>query len=305
MRPGAERTPERMESATIPALLLAPPGGRSEAIDRIPGPDPIRTARDPATGLCRIEIDRVGRFHFQPGAPEVRAHPAPGAPPATLRAAYLATVLPLALQAAGHQLLHASAVDTPEGVIAFCGPSGAGKSTLAAALARHGHRQWADDAVWWEIESDEHGEPVRARTRWLPFQRRLRPDAARWLEAGEPRDLTERLESARPEIGRLRAIHLLAPRTGEAHITQSPPPAPLRLIQAFPTLVDNAYHFDAGNLALGALAETYLALAVAVPVIRLVLPDGLDRLEAARPLVSVSFDFDGEGAADLPTMEIR
>src|SRR6185437_15564144 len=41
--------------------------------------------------------------------------------------------------------LHASAVATGEGAIAFLGSSGAGKSSLAAFLARAGYRVLADD----------------------------------------------------------------------------------------------------------------------------------------------------------------
>lgn len=279
-----ERTPSRMESSIVPELVLDRPSDRPDRIDRmgsLPGSEPIRTARDPATGRCRIEIDRVGRFRFTAGAPEVHALPAPGTCPATVRAAYLATVLPLALQAAGHQLLHASAIDTPEGVIAFCGPSGAGKSTLAAALARRGHPQWADDAVWWEIVTDERGEPIGARTRRLPFQRRLRPDAERWLgiDRQEQADGGDVGNTSLRRLRPLRAAYLLASRSNEPG--SPPPPAPLRLIRALPALLDNAYHFEVGKRSLGDLAEAYLALAVAVPVVRLVLPHDLDRLARA------------------------
>jgi ferredoxin len=208
MSTSRERTPSRMESSIVPELVL----DRTDQMGSLPGSEPIRTAHDPATGRCRIEIDRVGRFRFTAGAPEVHAQHAPGASPATVRAAYLATVLPLALQAAGHQLLHASAIDTPEGVIAFCGPSGAGKSTLAAALARRGHPQWADDAVWWEVETDEHGEPIGARTRRLPFQRRLRPDAERWLgiDRQEQADGADVGNTSLRRLRPLRAAYLLA-----------------------------------------------------------------------------------------------
>jgi len=47
----------------------------------------------------------------------------------------------------GYEALHAAAVDSPEGVVAFAGPSGAGKSTLATELMRRGWPLFADDAL--------------------------------------------------------------------------------------------------------------------------------------------------------------
>jgi hypothetical protein len=41
--------------------------------------------------------------------------------------------------------LHASAIATPQGAVAFLGNSGAGKSSIAAFLARRGHTILADD----------------------------------------------------------------------------------------------------------------------------------------------------------------
>lgn len=60
---------------------------------------------------------------------------------------YHRVVLPLVCQAFGNEVLHASAVLTSTGVVAFCGPSGAGKSTLAYALGQRGHPVAADDSV--------------------------------------------------------------------------------------------------------------------------------------------------------------
>jgi len=47
----------------------------------------------------------------------------------------------------GYEGLHAAAVDTPEGVVAFAGPSGVGKSTLALELVRRGCPLFADDML--------------------------------------------------------------------------------------------------------------------------------------------------------------
>jgi hypothetical protein len=78
------------------------------------------------------------------------------------------TVLPMALQALGREVLHASAVLTPAGVVALCGDSEAGKSTLAHVLTLRGYQPWADDAVTFET-SDEGAFALP-----LPFRINLR-----------------------------------------------------------------------------------------------------------------------------------
>jgi hypothetical protein len=47
----------------------------------------------------------------------------------------------------GYEGLHAAALDTPEGVVAFAGASGVGKSTLAFELVRRGWPLFADDML--------------------------------------------------------------------------------------------------------------------------------------------------------------
>jgi hypothetical protein len=55
----------------------------------------------------------------------------------------------------GFELLHASAVDTPAGVIAFVAESGGGKSTMAAEYLRRGHALFSDDMVALEERAGE------------------------------------------------------------------------------------------------------------------------------------------------------
>ena len=47
----------------------------------------------------------------------------------------------------GWEALHASAVLSPQGVVAFCAGSGTGKSTIARGLSERGYQLCADDAV--------------------------------------------------------------------------------------------------------------------------------------------------------------
>ena len=271
-----------LDASAVPELVVEP--GEAvprSALRRLMGPGPIRLAPGSDQEESWIEIDGVGRFRFVRGDERVRAHPFPGTSAETVRAAYLATVLPLALQAAGRSLLHASAVETADGVVAFCGRSGSGKSTVAHALARRGLPQWADDAVLFTLRTeDERGPgPAEATTRRLPWRPRLRSDAAeRWAGQDEP---ARSRSNERP----LLAVHLLERAAEPGAFAAGAPHAvePLRLIHAFPALLDNAYHFPAEDRRnpIAALAETYLTLATSVPTFRLTLPDGLDALETA------------------------
>jgi hypothetical protein len=47
----------------------------------------------------------------------------------------------------GYEALHASAIDSPQGVVAILAPSGAGKTTLALELMRRGWPLFADDSL--------------------------------------------------------------------------------------------------------------------------------------------------------------
>jgi hypothetical protein len=63
--------------------------------------------------------------------------------------------------------LHASAIETAEGCVAFLGRSGSGKSTTVAALARRAYAIHSDDVCWIGRGADE-------RPRSWPSIRRLR-----------------------------------------------------------------------------------------------------------------------------------
>ncbi len=61
--------------------------------------------------------------------------------------ALLGRVLPNVAIMRGYEALHASAVDSPEGVVAVAGPSGTGKTTLALELVGRGWPLVADDVL--------------------------------------------------------------------------------------------------------------------------------------------------------------
>jgi hypothetical protein len=67
----------------------------------------------------------------------------------------IAQVLPFAALLHGLEILHASAVVTDGGAIAFAGPSGAGKTSVALELCRRGASFLADDVLALERAGDD------------------------------------------------------------------------------------------------------------------------------------------------------
>ena len=76
---------------------------------------------------------------------EIICYPAENIPRRTIRHLLLNQVLPLALDKKGQMVLHSSAIETPQGIIAFLGIAGRGKSTLAASFAAQGFLLVTDD----------------------------------------------------------------------------------------------------------------------------------------------------------------
>jgi hypothetical protein len=104
-----------------------------------------------------------GDFLISRDGREVRCCPRTGTPASTIRHLFLDQIVPLLLSRSNSLVLHASAVLTPLGVIAFVGKSGQGKSTLAACFAQNGSRLISDDyLVLRNLASQEiagHEEP--------------------------------------------------------------------------------------------------------------------------------------------------
>jgi hypothetical protein len=78
---------------------------------------------------------------------QIRCYPNPDSPVETIRHLFLDQVIPLLLSQWGKLVLHASAVATPEGAIAFAGMTGMGKSTLTASFAEQGFALLTDDCL--------------------------------------------------------------------------------------------------------------------------------------------------------------
>ena len=99
-----------------------------------------------------LRIEGIARYQVNHGR-EVLVNVEAGAPALNVRAYLLGTVFAVLCQQRGLVPLHASAVISDGGVVAFLGRSGQGKSSLAAHLARRGFPVMADDICLIDLES--------------------------------------------------------------------------------------------------------------------------------------------------------
>lgn len=109
--------------------------------------------RRPAGYLLRFP--ELADFELTADGRSIQAWSAPAASQATIEHLYLNQARPLALARQGRLVLHASAVVSEGGCIAFMGDSGQGKSTLAASFAASGTAFLTDDALQVEARGDD------------------------------------------------------------------------------------------------------------------------------------------------------
>jgi hypothetical protein len=91
-----------------------------------------------------LRLQGIATYYAHHGT-EVIISPEPGAPELDVRSYLMGSLFAALCHQRGLLPLHASAIATPRGAVAFLGASGAGKSSLVAFLARRGHRVLADD----------------------------------------------------------------------------------------------------------------------------------------------------------------
>lgn len=135
-------------------------------------------ARDGERHVVRFR--RQATFVIAGAERRITCHPAAAASIETVRQLFVGHVLPLVFAEAGALALHASAVRTPDGVLAFVGPTRRGKSTIAAALAARGCPLVADDCAIVEVEAGE------CRVRPMHVGLRLWPDSLRVFPRSRP-----------------------------------------------------------------------------------------------------------------------
>jgi hypothetical protein len=222
-------------------------------------------------GEYRIRFPNLATFAFRPGEGEVRVASAPTTPRRVIEDLFRTAALPLMLQAEGYEAIHASAVQIPKGVVAFCGFSGAGKTTVAYGLARRGHGMWADDAVIVSMPDADRNVLTSSR---LPHTINLRPESRRFF--GLEQDADVAVGTAKSDEDQLVAVVVLSP---DAHATLQTTLLPLDA--ALTAVLPHAYCFFAEEGREQKTVTAYLDLVARVPVFRLRFPNGFARFDAA------------------------
>jgi len=201
-------------------------------------------------------------------------------------------VWPLVLATRGALVLHASAVETPAGAVAFLGATGLGKSTLAASFAASGAALVTDDCLRVEVGAGRpRAVPSHPSVRlWPGTARRLAgvPEAAGPVAhyTGKLRlPAATRLPFARRPV-RLVKAYVLEPPARPRTLGAAAAITPLSGRDALAALIGHLYRLDVGRpAALGRDFDRLVALATRLPMARLRPTRGLARLADVRRVV--------------------
>lgn len=240
----------------------------------------------------RITVDDTGSFELSRDGTHVTWEERAESWPDFVRAHLVGRVLATALYFDGLLPLHASAVETRDGVVAFLAPKGFGKSTLALALTVAGARLVTDDTLPVEPSAElgmDSGVASRGRPVAWPGVHSLRvhDDALAAVGAARPtldtrdgkRIVSELLPSQlMSRHTPLAAIYLIDPVMPEAGtVTRTALPAMLAAVGV-------VAHVKIGRMlgpaAAGPMLERAAAITRSVPVFRLHAPRDLSQLPA-------------------------
>ena len=284
----------------LPELRVCPnPGGMPDLRFKLePLPKTLSNPEWECPGLqladstALLTISGVARYLICLGR-QISIHPDPSAQPRDVRLFLLGTAFGILCHQRGTFPLHASAVITQSGAMAFVGASGAGKSTLGAWLAQRGYPLLGDDICI--LEDQPHAPPLvqpgspRIKL-WSDALNALGIDPA-GLQPDRTRTNKFHLEANQPPIivgAALRHIYqLIDDDDAEPHIE-----GPAGQLDAIATIIDNTYRQEL--LAPLGLSEhhfrTSAALAQQVPVFRLCRPRSLKAMDAVTKTLKAHWD---------------
>ncbi len=94
-----------------------------------------------------LRFNELGDFFINQDGSEIVSIPGKSIPEQTIHHLLLDQVIPLVINLRGGEALHASAILTKKGVVAFAGPAGSGKSTLAGSFVKFGYTFMSDDCL--------------------------------------------------------------------------------------------------------------------------------------------------------------
>ena len=267
--------------ANVGAAQPAPSHSRSDDPD-----DPWATEHWSGTHLA---VEFPGRATFEMSRTEVALVRDESHDPNLLLHLFVHHVLPRVVALRGDLMLHAAGVVSPTGrAFLFLGSAGTGKSTVATGLVSDGWLLLDDDGI---RLTKARGEgfcafPGSARIGLLPdVAALLVPE----LEPGPPiaygstkRRFAidgQRLKSAATPA-RVAGVFVLTRGGAEVTLLR------LRFAAALGEIARHGFHVADDPAAIpGQVFEHASALAAAVPVWQLIVPNGLDALRAARVLI--------------------
>jgi hypothetical protein len=240
-------------------------------------------------GRCRddyvLRFPAYGEFIITKDANSIRCRPLPDTAEMTVRHLLLDQVLPLVLSRWERLVLHASAILTPSGAIAFVGNSGKGKSTLATSFALEGFPLLSDDYL--VLRAGQEGwtaMPTYPGVRlWPSTAQALLPRSLPTMDVA-PYNVKRRVADAKvlPQTGPapLRKVYLLAEEASGTSIERVPPGRSLI------SLVEFAYNLDITDSAfLRQQFEAVNEVTQEVPVYAIHFPREYSTLPAVREAI--------------------
>jgi hypothetical protein len=262
------------------------------ALESAPGVETLRDEHGEVlawlwpSGRDRVmQMPGVATFACSHGAGRVTAATEPGVSEVEVTEAFHKFVVPLLLYFEGHELIHASAVQGPNGIVGFCGEAGTGKSTLAYGLSTRGFALWADDALALEL-----GNAPRAFV--VPFAPRLRPATLKFFDATSSRPVPRAEGESAPVVG-LAAIKRVTAEKEVARIER------LNGGRAFDEVIRHAYRLGLGtdHARRRKLVENYMKIVASVPVFEIAFQPGFERFAAVLDVVAEWLDAEFAQAA--------
>lgn len=217
-----------------------------------------------------VRLVGTGLFRSSINSDIVTAFALPGISTDIVQDAFDRNVLPLFMQARGQEVLHASAILTNKGVVAFCAVSGTGKSTIAFGLNQSGFPLWADDAVSFDILPDS------IISHSLPCRMRLSRESAFFFGLDDPLGDHLLVDIRKRESQSELLLALFVLKRADVDKVKI---ARLEAASAFLSVLEHAYCFDIESPEdKQRMVGQYLDLAKRIPIYEISFPQGLDHL---------------------------